>query len=67
MMTGSNLAQHRPGDTSVFASGKNLVGVSHVKQMVRQQISLGSRWLGRANVHAAVHLQRITVHNFAIK
>lgn|GEM_PF-74765 len=67
MMTRSDFMEDRPGDTRVFSGSKNLIGVSHVKQIVRHRLSFRQSRFSRANVHSAIDLQRVAVDDFALK
>src|SRR5690242_20869676 len=57
-----DLRQHAPRLPGVLASGKNLIRIENVDEVVGNALALRSHELGRADIEITVHLQRIAVH-----
>ena len=64
-MTIGNFTKYGPRQARVFSSGKNLIGVSRVKEIVRHNLSFGKAGFGCANIHAAIDLERVAIDDFA--
>ena len=62
-----NLPERRPRLAAVFASGKGLVRVGHVDEVMRQPCPLFFGRLGCPQVHAAIDGHRVATNDFAAK
>lgn len=66
-MARTNFFENLSPQTRILAGGENLIGVTHVKEVMRDTLPLFKRDFGAANVHAHVELQGIRINNLPLE